>query len=670
LLRCEGEIMLYELVSDYEPAGDQPRAIEKLVEGLRKGYRFQTLIGVTGSGKTFTMANVIKEIEKPVLVISPNKTLAAQLYTEFKSFFPKNKVEFFISYYDYYQPEAYVPTKDLYIEKSADINEVIARMRMSAIKSLMTRRDVIVVASVSAIYACGDPRDFDTLNIKLAVGERIKLNDLLKHLVRIGYERKEDIGLTGSFRLRGDTLEIFPTYQDEGIHIEFFGDEIDRIYTFDRLNRDVIERLDRITIYPAKEYVTTEEKIAMAVKSIRQELEERLAELRRQGKELEAQRLYQRTMNDIELLSTLGYCTGIENYSRHFDGRKPGEPPYSLLDYYDEDYIVFIDESHITIPQLRAMYHGEMSRKRSLVEYGFRLPCAYDNRPLKFEEFLSKVNQVIFVSATPGPFELEVSEQVVEQIIRPTGLIDPLVEVRPTRYQIDDLVKEIVEVKKRGERALVTVLTKKTAEMLAEYLVEFNIRALYLHSELDAIKRFEVLKKLRSGEIDVVVGVNLLREGLDLPEVSLVAILDADTEGFLRSETTLIQIIGRTARNENGKVIMYADKITPAMQRAIEETNRRRKIQMEYNEKHGIKPQTIVKPMMEDIFAPFKEEEEELYKVYEDSIFALKESLPLEDYAALLEEEMYKAASELRYEDAARIRDELFRIKEELKNNK
>jgi len=659
--------MMYELVSDYKPSGDQPQAIEKLVNGLKNNYRFQTLIGVTGSGKTFTMANVIKEIERPVLVISPNKTLAAQLYTEFKSFFPNNKVEFFISYYDYYQPEAYVPTKDLYIEKSADINDVIARMRMSAIKSIMTRRDVIVVASVSAIYACGDPRDFDTLNVKLAVGERVKLNELLKHLVRIGFERKEDAGMTGSFRLRGDTLEIFPTYQDEGIHIEFFGDEIDRIYTFDRMNRDIIERLDRITIYPTKEYVTTEEKIASAVKSIREELDERINELKRQGRELEAQRLYQRTMNDIELLSTLGYCTGIENYSRHFDGRNPGEPPYSLLDYYDEDYIVFIDESHITIPQLRAMYHGEMSRKKSLVEYGFRLACAYDNRPLKFEEFLSKVNQVIFVSATPGPFEMEVSEQVVEQLIRPTGLIDPLVEVRPTRYQVDDLVKEIVEVKKRGERALVTVLTKKTAEMLAEYLVEFNIRALYLHSELDTIKRFEVLKKLRAGEIDVVVGVNLLREGLDLPEVSLVAILDADTEGFLRSETTLIQIIGRTARNENGKVIMYADKITPAMQRAIDETNRRRKIQIEYNEKNGIKPQTIVKPMTEDIFAPFKDKEEELYKIYEDNIFALKESLSNEEYLALLEEEMYKAASELRYEDAAKIRDELFRVKEEMK---
>lgn len=661
--------MPYELISDYEPMGDQPQAIESLVNGLNKGYRFQTLLGVTGSGKTFTMANVIKEANRPVLIISPNKTLAAQLYSEFKAFFPNNKVEFFISYYDYYQPEAYVPTKDLYIEKSADINDVIARMRMSAIKSIMTRRDVIVVASVSAIYACGDPRDFDTLNIKLEVGQRINLSEFVKKLVKIGYERKEDIGLTGSFRLRGDTLEIFPSYQDEGIRIELFGDEIDRMYTFDRMNRDVIERLDRLTIYPTKEYVTTEEKIERAVKSIRAELDEQVKKLRSEGKELEAQRLWQRTMNDIELLTTLGYCTGIENYSRHFDGRQPGEPPYSLFDYYDEDFIVFIDESHITIPQLRAMYHGEMSRKKSLVEYGFRLPCAYDNRPLKFDEFMQKVNQVIFVSATPGPYELEVSEQVVEQIIRPTGLIDPQVEVRPTRYQVDDLVNEIVQVKKRGEKALVTVLTKKTAEMLAEYLVEFNIRALYLHSELDAIKRVEVLKKLRAGEIDVVVGVNLLREGLDLPEVSLVAILDADTEGFLRSETTLIQIIGRTARNENGKVIMYADRITPAMQRAIDETNRRRKIQMEYNEKHGIKPKTIIKPLMEDIFAPFRDKEEEMYKVYEDSILQMKESLSLEEYAALLEEEMYKAASELRYEDAARLRDELFKIKEELNRN-
>ncbi len=659
--------MPYEIFNEYQPMGDQPQAIEQLVDGLKRGYKFQTLLGVTGSGKTFTMANVIKEIDRPVLVISPNKTLAAQLYSEFKTFFPNNRVEFFISYYDYYQPEAYVPTKDLYIEKTADINEVIARMRMKAIQSIMTRRDTIVVASVSAIYACGDPRDFDELNIKLEVGQRVRLNEILKRLVKIGYEHKEDVGMTGSFRLRGDTLEIFPTYQDEGIRIELFGDEVDRIYTFDRMNRNTLEKLDKITIYPTKEYVTTEEKVAKAVKTIREELDQRIEELKRQGRELEAQRLYQRTMGDIELLSTLGYCSGIENYSRHFDGRRPGEAPYSLLDYYDDDFIVFLDESHITIPQLRAMYHGEMSRKKSLIEYGFRLPCAYDNRPLKFEEFLRKVNQTIFVSATPGPFEFEVSEQIVEQIIRPTGLIDPQVEVRPTRYQVDDLVKEITEIKKRGEKALVTVLTKKTAEMLAEYLVELNIRALYLHSELDSIKRVEVLKKLRAGEIDVVVGINLLREGLDLPEVSLVAILDADSEGFLRSETTLIQIIGRTARNENGKVIMYADRITPAMQKAIDETNRRRKVQIEYNKANNIKPQTIVKPLMGDIFEPFKDKdkEEELYKIYEDSVFTLKESLSTEDYIALLEEEMYKAASELRYEDAAKMRDELFKLKQQ-----
>ena len=659
--------MPYEIFNEYQPMGDQPQAIEQLVDGLKRGYKFQTLLGVTGSGKTFTMANVIKEIDRPVLVISPNKTLAAQLYSEFKTFFPNNRVEFFISYYDYYQPEAYVPTKDLYIEKTADINEVIARMRMKAIQSIMTRRDTIVVASVSAIYACGDPRDFDELNIKLEVGQRVRLNEILKRLVKIGYEHKEDVGMTGSFRLRGDTLEIFPTYQDEGIRIELFGDEVERIYTFDRMNRNTLEKLDKITIYPTKEYVTTEEKVAKAVKTIREELDQRIEELKRQGRELEAQRLYQRTMGDIELLSTLGYCSGIENYSRHFDGRRPGEAPYSLLDYYDDDFIVFLDESHITIPQLRAMYHGEMSRKKSLIEYGFRLPCAYDNRPLKFEEFLNKVNQVIFVSATPGPFEFEVSEQIVEQIIRPTGLIDPQVEVRPTRYQVDDLVKEITEIKKRGEKALVTVLTKKTAEMLAEYLVELNIRALYLHSELDSIKRVEVLKKLRAGEIDVVVGINLLREGLDLPEVSLVAILDADSEGFLRSETTLIQIIGRTARNENGKVIMYADRITPAMQKAIDETNRRRKVQIEYNKANNIKPQTIVKPLMGDIFEPFKDKdkEEELYKIYEDSVFTLKESLSTEEYIALLEEEMYKAASELRYEDAAKMRDELFKLKQQ-----
>ncbi|OQX58851.1 MAG: excinuclease ABC subunit B [Thermotoga sp. 4484_232] len=636
---------MFKLVSEFEPTGDQPQAIEKLVEGIEKGYRFQTLLGVTGSGKTFTMANVIAKVNRPTLVISPNKTLAAQLYHEFKTFFPENRVEFFISYYDYYQPEAYIPTKDLYIEKNADINDVIVRMRMSTLKSLLTRRDVLVVASVSCIYATGDPADFDKMNIKLSVGDRVDILKLMKKLARIGYMRKEAVDLSGCFRVRGDVIEIYPTYQDEGIRIELFGDEVDSIELIDRMNRNTLERLDKITIYPAQEFITTEEKIRRAVESIREELTERLNELRKAGKLVEAQRLEQRTLHDIELLETMGYCPGIENYSRHFDGRAPGEPPYTLLDYFDEDFLVFIDESHITVPQLRAMFNGDRSRKKNLVEYGFRLPSAFDNRPLTFEEFLRMVNQIIFVSATPGDYELSVSSQVVEQIIRPTGLVDPEVIVRPTKNQVDDLISEIMKVKERGERALVTVLTKKMAEKLSEYLVELGIKALYIHSELDAIERVEVLKKLRRGDVDVVVGVNLLREGLDLPEVSLVAIMDADVEGFLRSETTLIQIIGRVARNVNGKVIMYADRITGSMKKAIEETNRRRKIQLEYNRKHGIIPKTIVKPLEMKVFEEFMEEEV-VYKESVRNVLEMKETLSLEEYMALLEEEMYRAASE------------------------
>jgi len=658
---------MFKLVSEFEPTGDQPQAIEKLVEGIEKGYRFQTLLGVTGSGKTFTMANVIARVNRPTLVISPNKTLAAQLYHEFKTFFPENRVEFFISYYDYYQPEAYIPTKDLYIEKNADINDVIVRMRMSTLKSLLTRRDVLVVASVSCIYATGDPVDFDKMNIKLSVGDRVDVLKLMKKLARIGYMRKEAVDLSGCFRVRGDVIEIYPTYQDEGIRIELFGDEVDSIELIDRMNRNTLERLDKITIYPAQEFITTEEKIRRAVESIKEELSERLNELRKAGKLVEAQRLEQRTLHDIELLETMGYCPGIENYSRHFDGRAPGEPPYTLLDYFDEDFLVFIDESHITVPQLRAMFNGDRSRKKNLVEYGFRLPSAFDNRPLTFEEFLKMVDQIIFVSATPGDYELSVSSQVVEQIIRPTGLVDPEVIVRPTKNQVDDLINEIMKVKERGERALVTVLTKKMAEKLSEYLVELGIKALYIHSELDAIERVEVLKKLRRGDVDVVVGVNLLREGLDLPEVSLVAIMDADVEGFLRSETTLIQIIGRVARNVNGKVIMYADRITGSMKKAIEETNRRRKIQLEYNKKHGIKPKTVVKPLEMKVFEEFMEEEEVVYKESVKNVLEMRETLSLEEYIALLEEEMYRAASELRYEDAAVLRDELFRVKEKLK---
>jgi len=657
------------LASEYEPTGDQPQAIRKLVEGLREGYRFQTLLGVTGSGKTFTMANVIKEVGKTTLVLSPNKTLAAQLYSEFKAFFPYNRVEFFISYYDYYQPEAYIPQKDLYIEKDAKINDIIARMRMSTFEALKTRDDVIVVASVSAIYNCGDPADFQRLNVMIEVGMELDLLKLARHLVKIGYKRTEVIGPEGTFNLKGDVLEIYPTYMDDAYRIELFGDEVEAIYRIDRMNKTMVEKVDRIWIYPAREFVTTEDKLKKAVQSIKEELEQRLAELRAQGKELEAQRLERRTLNDLELLETMGYCPGIENYSRHFDGRLPGQPPYTLLDYFPDDFLVFIDESHLSIPQLRAMYNGDRSRKKTLVEYGFRLPSALDNRPLKFDEFLERLDQVIFVSATPGDYELFVSEQVVEQIIRPTGLVDPEVVVYPTQGQIDRLVMEIKKVKERGERAMVIVLTKRMAERLAEYLVDLGIRAIYIHSELDAIERVEVLKKLRRGDVDVVVGINLLREGLDLPEVSLVAIMDADVEGFLRSETTLIQIIGRVARNVNGKVIMFADRLTPSMKRAIEETNRRRRIQIEYNKKHGITPRTIIKPLQLEVFEEFMKKEEK-YPEEVESVLSLKEELSLEEYIAVLEEEMYKAASELRYEDAAILRDELFRAKEKHKKSK
>lgn len=652
---------MFKLVSEYQPTGDQPQAIEKLIDGIKKGYRFQTLVGVTGSGKTFTMANVILSLDRPALVISPNKTLAAQLYGEFKGFFPNNKVEYFISYYDYYQPEAYIPTKDLYIEKNADINDVLVRMRMSTLKSVRTRRDVVVVASVSSIYASGDPVDFDKMNIQLYVGQKVSPHTISQQLARIGYTRSSEIMVKGCFRLSGDVMEIYPTYQDEGIKVEFFGSTIENIESFEKLNRSLIEKFSKLTIYPAVEFITTEEKLRRAIESIKIELEQRLSELKDQGKLLEAQRLEQRTMHDIELLSALGFCPGIENYSRHFDGRMPGEPPYTLLDYFDKDLIVFIDESHIAVPQLRAMWRGDYSRKKNLVDYGFRLPSAFDNRPLTFEEFLKKVPQIIFVSATPGPFEYQVSEQVVEQIIRPTGLVDPEVEVRPTKYQVDDLVNEIRKITERKERALVTVLTKKTAERLSEYLTELGIRSLYIHSELDAIQRIEVLKKLRRGDVDVVVGINLLREGLDLPEVSLVAILDSDKEGFLRSETTLIQIMGRVARNLNGKVLMYADKVTPAMQKAIDETNRRRRIQIEYNQQHGIEPRTIIKPLQMEIFEKYMEQPQQI----DYTEFA--KDLTKEEYIALLEEEMYRAASELRYEDAAKLRDEIFRLREELK---
>ncbi len=660
--------VLFKLDSSYKPQGDQPQAIAKLTEGLMRGDRFQTILGVTGSGKTFTMANVIANLQRPAIVISPNKTLVAQLFREFKTFFPENRVELFISYYDYYMPESYIPAKDMYIEKEAQINDTLERMRVSTLKSVLTRNDTVVLASVSAIYASGDPRDFATMNISLEKGARFNRNELALKLANIQYNRSEDISAGGVFHIKGEIFEVFPPYEDFGIRIYFFDDEIERIATFEPLNRKIIDDLDMVTIYPAKEFVTTQDKILGAMKDIERELEQRFFQLEREGKYLEAQRLRQRTIYDMEMLSSVGYCSGIENYARFFDGRKPGEKPFTLLDYFDrEKFITFIDESHIGVPQLRAMHRGDHSRKQNLVDYGFRLPSAFDNRPLQFEEFIETVGQIIFVSATPNEYELERSTQVVDQVIRPTGLIDPEVIVKPTDSQVDDFIDRMRAVKKRKERALVTVLTKKAAEMLSDYLNEVGIKSEYLHSELDAIERVEVLRKLREGTIDVVVGVNLLREGLDLPEVSLVAIMDADKEGFLRSQTTLVQTIGRAARNINGLVVLYADTMTGSMQRAIDETNRRRLKQMIYNKEHGITPESIIKPLYKNIFEEFAGEtldkEEKARATYIEGVFALKESLAAEDYMALLDEEMIRAAGELRFEDAAVIRDEIYRLK-------
>ncbi len=625
---------------------------------------------MTGSGKTFTMANVISNLQRPAIVISPNKTLVAQLYREFKTFFPTNKVELFISYYDYYMPESYIPSKDMYIEKEAEINETLERMRVSTLKSVLTRNDTVVLASVSAIYASGDPKDFATMNIHIQRGSRFNRNELAIRLANIQYNRSEDLSAGGVFHVKGEIFEIFPPYEDFGIRIYFFDDEIERIVTFEPLNRKVVDELDMVTIYPAKEFVTTQDKILGAMRSIEEELEERVKELESEGKYLEAQRLRQRTTYDMEMLSSVGYCSGIENYARFFDGRRKGEKPYTLLDYFDrEKFITFIDESHIGVPQIRAMYRGDFSRKKNLVDYGFRLPAAFDNRPLKFEEFLETVGQIVFVSATPSEYELGLSRQVVDQVIRPTGLVDPEVIVHPTESQVDDFIARMKPVKKRNERALVTVLTKKAAEMLSDYLNEVGIKSEYLHSELDAIERVEVLRKLREGTIDVVVGVNLLREGLDLPEVSLVAIMDADKEGFLRSEITLVQTIGRAARNINGQVVLYADTMTGSMQRAINETNRRRLKQLIYNKEHGITPESIVKPLYRNIFEEFagenldKDREDKARTTYIEGVFALKESLDTEDYMALLNEEMIRAAGELRFEDAAVIRDEMYRLK-------
>ncbi|RKD30093.1 excinuclease ABC subunit UvrB [Thermohalobacter berrensis] len=654
----------FKIVSDFKPTGDQPAAIEALSKGIKNGLKHQTLLGVTGSGKTFTMANIIEKVQKPTLVIAHNKTLAAQLASEFKEFFPNNAVEYFVSYYDYYQPEAYVPQTDTYIEKDASINDEIDKLRHSATSALFERRDVIIVASVSCIYGLGDPIDYENLVISLRPGMIKDRDEVIKKLVDIQYERNDVNFVRGTFRVRGDIIEIFPASSSENaIRVEFFGDEIDRITEINSLTGEIIGLRNHVSIFPASHFATSQDKIERAIKSIEKELAERLKELRAEDKLLEAQRLQQRTMYDIEMLREMGYCQGIENYSRHLSGRKPGSKPFTLLDYFPDDYLMIIDESHVTIPQIRGMYAGDRSRKRSLVEHGFRLPSAYDNRPLKFEEFEKMVNQVLYVSATPGPYEHEHSEQVVEQIIRPTGLLDPEVEVRPTKGQIDDLLKEINLRVEKDQRVLVTTLTKKMAEDLTNYLKEAGIKVTYLHSDIDTIERMEIIRDLRLGNHDVLVGINLLREGLDLPEVSLVVILDADKEGFLRSETSMIQTIGRAARNAEGKVILYADRVTRSMKNAIDETNRRRNIQMEYNKKHNITPKTIRKGIRDVIEATKVAEDEDKYGVSKKDKLTREE---IQETIAKLEVEMFKAAEQLQFERAAELRDKIEELKENL----
>jgi excinuclease ABC subunit B len=646
----------FQIKTKLQPRGDQPKAIKELTEGVLEGLRYQTLLGATGTGKTFTIAHVIQNVQKPTLVIAHNKTLTAQLYGEFRELFPDNAVHYFVSYYDYYQPEAYIPETDTYIEKDAEINEEIDRLRHAATASLLERRDVIIVASVSCIYGLGSPQDYYAMSLTLEVGQEYDLDEVLRQLVLLQYRRNELSFERATFRLRGDVLEIIPASEEVGFRIEWFGDEVERITAIDPLTGDTISERTRVTIPPATHYVTPEERLRRAIESIEEELEQRLKELRAQGKLLEAQRLEQRTRFDLEMLREMGYCPGIENYSRHLDGRKPGEPPWTLLDYFPPDFLVVIDESHQTVPQLRGMYHGDRSRKETLVEYGFRLPSALDNRPLTFEEFEARVKQVIFMSATPGPYERAVSQKIVEQIVRPTGLVDPEVEVHPVRGQIDHLVSELRKVTERGERALVTTLTKRMAEDLTDYLVELGFRARYLHSEIETLDRVEILRDLRLGKFDVLVGVNLLREGLDLPEVSLVAILDADKEGFLRSSTSLIQTIGRAARNVRGKVILYADEVTDAIREAIDETNRRRRIQIEYNLKHGITPETIKKEV-KDIVGDLTGGRAEPVSIPKKPEKLSKDEIA--DLIKKLEREMRVAAERLEFELAAAYRDKI-----------
>ncbi len=653
----------FELVSDFQPMGDQPQAIEDLVEGLKQNQRYQTLLGATGTGKTYTIAEVIQRTQKPTLVMAHNKTLAAQLYSEFKEFFPQNAINYFVSYYDYYQPEAYIARTDTYIEKDTSINEELDRLRLAATSSLFSRRDVIIVASVSCIYGIGNPQDWGKVMVKLAVGENRRRDLLLRHLVDLQYERNDVAFGRGKFRVRGDTLEVQPAYAETAYRVEFWGDTVERLTEIQPLTGEILAEHAAIDIYPAKQFITSEEKLQRAFVTIEEELQERLKYFKGNEMYLEAQRIEQRTKYDLEMLREVGYCSGIENYSRHFDGRSAGEPPWTLVDYFPDDFLLVIDESHMTLPQIRAMHHGDRNRKEELVKYGFRLPSAVDNRPLTFEEFENRINQVIFTSATPGPYEMEHAQRVVQQIIRPTGLIDPEVEMKPVKGQVDDLIGQIRERVGRGERVLVTTLTKRMAEDLADYLKEIGIKVHYLHSEVETFERVEILRDLRLGYYDVVVGINLLREGLDLPEVSLVAILDADKEGFLRSETSLIQTIGRAARHVHGKVIMYADKMTDSMRRAIDETNRRRKIQVQYNEEHGIVPATVVKAVR----ALISQEEHALAEPRE--AYTVGGKMPKDELARLikeLEKDMKQAAKDLEFEKAALLRDQIFDLRQQL----
>ncbi|MDH2358529.1 excinuclease ABC subunit UvrB [Priestia megaterium] len=654
----------FELVSPYQPQGDQPKAIEKIVKGIKEGKQHQVLLGATGTGKTFTMSNVIKEINKPTLIMAHNKTLAGQLYSEFKEFFPNNAVEYFVSYYDYYQPEAYVPQTDTFIEKDASINDEIDKLRHSATSSLFERKDVIIIASVSCIYGLGSPEEYKEMVVSLRVGMEKERNQLLRTLVDVQYERNDIDFKRGTFRVRGDVVEIFPVSRDEHcIRVEFFGDEIDRIREVDALTGEIIGDREHVAIFPASHFVTREEKMRVAIQNIEKELEEQLEKLKEAGKLLEAQRLEQRTRYDLEMMREMGFCSGIENYSRHLTLRPAGSTPYTLLDFFPEDFLLVVDESHVTIPQVRGMYNGDQARKQVLVDHGFRLPSALDNRPLKFDEFEQHINQIVHVSATPGPYELEKAPDVIEQIIRPTGLLDPNIEVRPIEGQIDDLIGEIHDRIKRNERVLVTTLTKKMSEDLTNYLKEIGIKVQYLHSEVKTLERIEIIRELRLGKYDVLVGINLLREGLDIPEVSLVTILDADKEGFLRSERSLIQTIGRAARNANGHVIMYADRITNSMDIAINETKRRRSIQEAYNEEHGITPTTIQKEVRGSIRATVVAEDTETYE--ETPAF---DKLNKKEKAKLVEEmeqEMKEAAKALNFERAAELRDLILELKAE-----